>query len=198
MSAWLAKGQVAYLEKRYDDALVAWNRALDLNLRISPPWPPLFARQVASMRLDGFREWLCLGKVIGPKREARLTVHVRRNSRSTSAEQLQCARTWAENNFRLQRSPVWRGERYNHDRVRIGYLSADFHQHATSQLMAGVFEHHDRTRFEVTAISVGPNDGSDMRRRIEAAFERFVDAKPQSDAQIAELVGLWKWTSSSI
>jgi predicted O-linked N-acetylglucosamine transferase (SPINDLY family) len=107
---------------------------------------------------------------------------------STSAEQLQCARTWAENNFRLQSSPVWRGERYTHDRIRIGYLSADFHQHATSQLMAGVFEHHDRTRFEVTAISVGPNDGSDMRRRIEAAFERFVDAKPQSDTQIAELV----------
>lgn len=187
VSAWLAKGQVAYLEKRYDDALVAWNRALDLN-------PDQSAVAAACLRVKLHQcDWTDLergcasvrssvrsGKLVSPFMFVAIP--------STSAEQLQCARTWAENNFRLQSSPVWRGERYTHDRIRIGYLSADFHQHATSQLMAGVFEHHDRTRFEITAISVGPNDGSDMRRRIEAAFERFVDAKPQSDAQIAELV----------
>lgn len=187
VSAWLAKGQVAYLEKRYDDALAAWNRALDLNpgqaavaaacLRVKLhqcDWTD-FESDCASVRSS-----VRSGKLVSPFMFVAIP--------STSAEQLQCARSWAENNFRLRSSPVWRGERYNHDRIRIGYLSADFHQHATSQLMAGVFEHHDRTRFEVTAISVGPNDGSDMRRRIEAAFERFVDAKPQNDAQIAELV----------
>lgn len=187
VSAWLAKGQVAYLEKRYDDALVAWNRALDLN-------PGQAAVAAACLRVKlhqcdwtdfesgcaSVRSSVRSGKLVSPFMFVAIP--------STSAEQLQCARSWAENNFRLRISPVWRGERYNHDRIHIGYLSADFHQHATSQLMAGVFEHHDRTRFEVTAISVGPNDGSDMRRRIEAAFERFVDAKPQSDAQIAELV----------
>ncbi|WP_445221031.1 tetratricopeptide repeat protein [Bradyrhizobium sp. Pa8] len=187
VSAWLAKGQVAYLEKRYNDALVAWNRALDLNpdqsavaaacLRVKLhqcDWTD-FERGCASVRSS-----VRSGKLVSPFMFVAIP--------ATSAEHLQCARMWAENNFRLQSSPVWSGERYNHDRIRIGYLSADFHQHATSQLMAGVFEHHDRTRFEITAISVGPNDGSDMRRRIEAAFERFVDAKPQSDAQIAELV----------
>lgn len=187
VSAWLAKGQVAYLEKRYDDALAAWNRVLDLNpgqaavaaacLRVKLhqcDWTD-FESDCASVRSS-----VRSGKLVSPFMFVAIP--------STSAEQLQCARSWAENNFRLRSSPAWRGERYNHDRIRIGYLSADFHQHATSQLMAGVFEHHDRTRFEVTAISVGPNDGSDMRRRIEAAFERFVDAKPQSDAQIAELV----------
>lgn len=187
VSAWLAKGQVAYLEKRYDDALAAWNRVLDLN-------PGQAAVAAACLRVKlhqcdwtdfeggcaSVRSSVRSGKLVSPFMFVAIP--------STSAEQLQCARSWAENNFRLRSSPVWRGERYNHDRIRIGYLSADFHQHATSQLMAGVFEHHDRTRFEVTAISVGPNDGSDMRRRIEAAFERFVDAKPQSDAQIAELV----------
>lgn len=187
VSAWLANGQVAYLEKRYGDALVAWNRALALN-----PDQPAVAAACLRVKLHqcdwtdfergcaSVRSSVRSGKLVSPFMFVAIP--------STSAEQLQCARTWAENNFRLQSSPVWRSERYNHDRIRIGYLSADFHQHATSQLMAGVFEHHDRTRFEVTAISVGPNDGSDMRRRIEAAFERFVDAKPQSDAQIAELV----------
>lgn len=187
VSAWLTNGQVAYLEKRYADALVAWNRALALN-----PDQPAVAAACLRVKLHqcdwtdfergcaSVRSSVRSGNLVSPFMFVAIP--------STSAEQLQCARTWAENNFRLQSSPVWRGERYNHDRIRIGYLSADFHQHATSQLMAGVFEHHDRTRFEVTAISIGPNDGSDMRRRIEAAFERFVDAKPQSDAQIAELV----------
>jgi predicted O-linked N-acetylglucosamine transferase (SPINDLY family) len=54
--------------------------------------------------------------------------------------------------------------------------------------MAGMFEHHDRSRFQISGISVGPNDNSDMRRRVEAAFERFIDAKPQGDDQIADLV----------
>ena len=40
------------------------------------------------------------------------------------------------------------------DRIRIAYLSADFHSHATAYLMAGVFEQHDRGRFEIYAVSL--------------------------------------------
>jgi tetratricopeptide (TPR) repeat protein len=55
---------------------------------------------------------------------------------------------------------LWRGESYRHDRIRIAYLSAEFHDHATAVLIAGVFEHHDRTRFDTTAISLGSDNGS--------------------------------------
>ena len=48
------------------------------------------------------------------------------------------------------------GERYNHDRIRVAYLSADFHQHVTAALTAEMFELHDRDRFEITAVSFGP------------------------------------------
>ena len=51
--------------------------------------------------------------------------------------------------------------------------------------MAGVFEHHDRDRFEIHAISFGPRDESEMRRRLEAAFDSFSDVGAESDAAIA-------------
>lgn len=60
-------------------------------------------------------------------------------------------------------------------RPRIGYLSADFHDHATSRLMVGFLEMHDRSAWDVVGLSYGANDGSAMRKRVENAFETFVD-----------------------
>ena len=53
-------------------------------------------------------------------------------------------------------------------RLRLGYLSADFHTHATSQLLVQVLEHHDRQAFEVFCLSTGPDDGSALRQRVMA------------------------------
>jgi protein O-GlcNAc transferase len=86
------------------------------------------------------------------------------------------------------RKPLWTGARYNHDRIRIAYLSADFHQHATAALMAELFERHDRARFEVTAIAFGPDDGSAMRTRLKQAFDRFEDVRAMSDFDVAKLL----------
>lgn len=62
-------------------------------------------------------------------------------------------------------------------RPRIGYLSADFHDHATSRLMVGMLEAHTREIWEVVGISYGPDDGSAMQKRVRNAFEIFVDLK---------------------
>jgi predicted O-linked N-acetylglucosamine transferase (SPINDLY family) len=75
-----------------------------------------------------------------------------------------------------------------HGRLRVGYLSADFHQHATSQLAVQMFEAHDRSRFEVTLFSAGPDDGTPLRRRVQAATEHFVDLHGQGVAQIAAAI----------
>ena len=77
---------------------------------------------------------------------------------------------------------------YRHDRIRLAYLSADFHQHPTAQLMAELFERHDRSRFEVTAVAFGPDDNSAMRRRLVAAFDRFEDVRGMSDLDVARLL----------
>jgi predicted O-linked N-acetylglucosamine transferase (SPINDLY family) len=99
---------------------------------------------------------------------------------------LRCARTAVELELPQSGRLPWNGARYRHDRIRIAYLSADFHQHATALLSAGLFEAHDRERFEITAVSFGPDDGSGMRRRLLAAFDRFLDVQGASDAQVVE------------
>lgn len=68
-------------------------------------------------------------------------------------------------------------------RIRIGYFSADFHEHATAHLMAEMLERHDRSRFEIIAFSFGPRSTSAMRMRLEKAFDRFVDVLDLSDAE---------------
>ncbi|TRZ64794.1 MAG: tetratricopeptide repeat protein, partial [Rhodocyclaceae bacterium] len=77
--------------------------------------------------------------------------------------------------------------RSRHDKIRIGYFSADFHNHATAYLMAELFELHDKSKFELTAFSFGPDQNDDMRRRLVAAFDRFVNVREQSDRDVAVL-----------
>ncbi len=73
-------------------------------------------------------------------------------------------------------------------RLRIAYLSGDFHTHATSQLMAQMLECHDRSAFEITLLSTGPDDASDTRRRIVAACEHFEEHRGSDDAAIARRI----------
>lgn len=73
-------------------------------------------------------------------------------------------------------------------RIRLAYVSADFHQHATAALTARLFELHDRARFEVHAWSFGRDDRSPMRRRLEGAFEHFHEVGGWSDDAIARAI----------
>jgi predicted O-linked N-acetylglucosamine transferase (SPINDLY family) len=72
-------------------------------------------------------------------------------------------------------------------KIRIGYFSADFHNHATAYLMAELFERHDSDRFELVALSFGPDSNDEMRQRMATAFDRFIDVRSQSDKEIALL-----------
>ena len=71
-------------------------------------------------------------------------------------------------------------------RLRIAYLSADLHEHATAHLMADVFEAHDRARFETFAFSFGPATGDAMQQRLRGAFDHFIDARTLGDRDVAE------------
>lgn len=106
---------------------------------------------------------------------------------SSSAEaQLRCARAFADDRFPVR--TTWRGDRSAHRKIRLGYVSGEFREQATAYLMAGVYECHDRERFEIHAIATGPNDLSPMRTRLERAFDRFHDVRDETDARIADLV----------
>ena len=104
---------------------------------------------------------------------------------STRAEQRRCAEAWSTA-LAGRTTPVRRA--LSSGRLRIGYLSADFHTHATAYLAAGLFERHDRSRFEVFAYSIGPDDQSPMRERLRKAFDRFVDLRGASPEAAAERI----------
>ena len=101
--------------------------------------------------------------------------------------QLLCARQFAAR-YRPNVTPLWQGELYRHDRLRIAYLSEDFRSHPTSFLMMGLWERHDRRQFETIAISLRPAEDSDVGRRVKSAFDRFIDASALQDAAIAQLM----------
>ena len=69
---------------------------------------------------------------------------------------------------------------------KVGYFSADFRDHATSWLIAGLIEQHDRDRFEISAYAFGKDPGTAIGRRIHAAFDRFVDVTDLTDEAIAD------------
>jgi protein O-GlcNAc transferase len=112
---------------------------------------------------------------------------------ATAADQLACARQWikpiAPPPQEVFRHAAPRRDAVRKDgRIRLGYLSADFHQHATAHLMAELFERHDRARFEVVAYSYGPEDASPMRARLARAFDRFVEMRAMSHREAARRI----------
>jgi len=100
-------------------------------------------------------------------------------------EQLKAARHYALHVAAGYRPLPRRAARQRDGRVRIGYLSADFHQHPTSQLMAQMLEAHDRDRFEVTLLSTGADDRSALRQRLRDGSEHFEDLHGQGFAAMA-------------
>ena len=112
---------------------------------------------------------------------------------STPEQQLEAARRWAGTT--LERAARMRTDlgfdfsrRVARDRIRVGYLSSDFHRHATAYLIAEVLELHDRSRFEVFAYSYGVDDGSAMRQRIVAACDQFREVSRHALTDLARAI----------
>ena len=105
-----------------------------------------------------------------------------------AADQQICSQIHAKHYQPSKVEPLWRGECYQHDRIRIAYVSPDLREHPVGHLMAGVLELHDKTRFETIAISLGADDQSRLRARMVKAFDHFIDARLMGSRQIAELM----------
>jgi protein O-GlcNAc transferase len=106
---------------------------------------------------------------------------------SSPEEQLACARRVAAK-IAAPAAALPRVQPRAGERIRLGYLSADFRQHPVGFLIGGLIERHDHRRFEVVGYSCGPDDGSAMRARLAGAFDRFVDVRVMSDPLAAERI----------
>ena len=186
--AWLGRGSVFNELKRYDEAFAAYDKAFSLK-------PELVgvegSRLHAKMHLCDWSNFDAeCNHLIASVRDGKsgappftfLAIP------SSPDDQLQCAKLWVAEKCPPSQKPVWQNERYKHERIRVAYVSADFYEHATSQLMAGMFECHDKSRFELTAISIGRDDNSQMRQRLNRSFDHFINAEILSDEEIASCI----------
>ncbi|MFO1322792.1 MAG: tetratricopeptide repeat protein [Burkholderiales bacterium] len=173
--------------KRFDDALACYDKAMDacpdrdylrgdrLHTRMLVcDWAGLDAELAATIAgvASGQRP-MAPGIAVGVSGDPAL--------------QLRLAQMWIGDKCANIPAPAAWPEHPAHDRIRVGYFSADFRDHATMHLMAELFERHDRTRFEIVAVSFGPPGDDDVRKRVAAAFDRFVDVGDRSDGAVAEL-----------
>lgn len=106
----------------------------------------------------------------------------------TATDLLQVAKAYVEAMLPQKAPRIIFPQRENRKKLRIAYVSADYFMHATAVLMAGVFEAHNRERFEIYAICLGAPSEDPMRMRLRRAFDRFIETSSLSNAKIAELM----------
>jgi predicted O-linked N-acetylglucosamine transferase (SPINDLY family) len=97
------------------------------------------------------------------------------------------ARIWARNECPPDDSLRAIAPRPREGKIRVGYYSPDFRSHPVAALTADLFELHDRSRFEVSAFAFGPEAADPMRKRLERAFDSFLDVRDRSDLEVATL-----------
>lgn len=178
--AWFARGEALNGLRRFDEAVAAFDTAL----RHDPATP-----RAAALRLNA-KAAICDWSTFAAD-QADVQSLVRKNRFSapqlllsrlplSSQQQLEITRRMAARTFAgIVPQPVVPARS---DRIRIAYVSGDLGNHAVAELIAGVFEHHDRSRFDLTAVSLIKHDGP-MRERLVKAFDRFIDASGFDDRQ---------------
>jgi protein O-GlcNAc transferase len=181
------RGNIFLELKRYSEAVAAYDDAFRLGPQLEYVEGDRFFAKLMICDWTNFAaesEHIVAGVAAG-RRVTRPFIFLAVDS--VQSMQTRCANLYADHE--LPAAPALStGQRYKHDRIRVAYLSADFRGHPVSHLLAGMFECHDKSRFETTAVSFGGPDSSLVRRRIEKAFDRFLEVDERSDSEIAHML----------
>jgi len=118
---------------------------------------PLAAGLLLTLRLHlcAWRDIVELGEqVVSAIRAGKRVIHPFAHLliSDSPADQLACARLQTSQSHPPSSTPLYRGEIYRHEKIRIAYVSADVREHPIAFLIAGVLEQHDRSRFELCCI----------------------------------------------
>lgn len=189
--AWAGRGIALAHLRRLPEALASYDRALALR-----PDLPLVAGMRLFVRMemcdwDGIdQQWDALDQRIGMGQPAAHPFALLATPMSAQRQQ-QCACAYVHL-LGYQHADVESPKRpqTGDQRLHVAYVSADYNEHATSFLMAGVFENHDRSRFEITAISLSPDPqtASPSRERIRCAIDHFITVHDRSDSEVVRLM----------
>jgi predicted O-linked N-acetylglucosamine transferase (SPINDLY family) len=164
--------QWSRMGRRYDEATKDLERALALDPQHAYARGELLhIRMQAADWRDFPREKAQIDQDI---REGHLVIQpfVYQAISDSAADLAACSRRFAKLYPAVPCPPVPRSR--NHAKIRIGYLSADFREQATAYLTVGLYEMHDRQRFEIIAFDNGASDDSAIRARLEKAFDKIV------------------------
>jgi predicted O-linked N-acetylglucosamine transferase (SPINDLY family) len=171
---------------RYAEALESYARALE----IKPDFDFLYGNWL-QIKLK-ICDWVDIASHIG-----RLTEKIENNEKvcmpfpslalSSAALQRRAAETFVADSFPENPAAGAIAKYPRHEKLRIGYFSHDFREHATSYLIAELFERHDKSKFDVTAFYFGPDTHDAVRARLSAAVDKFIDVRALSDEDVARL-----------
>ncbi len=189
----------AFESKKWIEAIECYRMAIATDPKYYPPKISLMSYMQARCVWDGLKQ-----DAQKMRRVVRETPVTDKNHLSpfkflalpgtTADEQKRCAERYAQIEYPVEARAALRARlgfdfnRAPNKKIHLGYLSEDFGDHATAKLMAEIFELHNRDRFHVTAYSYGADDGSAMRRRLEKAFDRFVDVRGDSHEEAARKI----------
>jgi protein O-GlcNAc transferase len=109
------------------------------------------------------------------------------STEDNAERQLIRSRIWASENFKQAPRPLPAKPKLRPKRLKIGYFSADFHDHPVQYLMAGVIREYDNAKFEVFAFSYGFDKSGEMRQRVKKNVNHFYDVSDYSDDSILDL-----------
>lgn len=90
--------------------------------------------------------------------------------------------------FNFNNPPLWNGEKYNHPRKRVAFISADFRIHPVGYLFISMLEKANKEEYELVGISIGINDQSDLWRRYRCAFDQYLDCQTKTNIEIARIL----------
>ena len=187
VDAWLHLGDLLTGVNHHREALEAYEKALVL--RPAQDWLPGMILHTRMNLCDWTDHAASRLSILGGIRDGRrvsATFPILAIP-SSLEDQRRCAETYVRAVWPPQLKPLWKGEIYRHNRIRVGYFSADFFNHATCYLMAEMLELHDRSRFELVGFSYGPKANDDMSRRVAGACDRFLEVGGLTDLETARL-----------
>jgi protein O-GlcNAc transferase len=185
-NAWLGRGNVFWSLKRYDEAFAAYDKVLPINPDLEGVEG---SRLFVKMQLCN---WEQLDKEIRD-----LTNSLRAGKVNCAPfallamtdlpdDHLRCAQAWIAAKHPVAAKSARQDKVYRHDKIRLGYVSADLRTHALPYLMGEVLECHDKKHFSITALSLA-RDNSGTRQFV-TSFDRFVECHTLSDFDVAQAI----------
>jgi predicted O-linked N-acetylglucosamine transferase (SPINDLY family) len=181
--AWFGRGSILHELQRHDEAVGAYANAF----RIDPQMPFLKGSLLHQKMLTC--DWAevdgLIGEIESDLASGKLVAEpFGWQGIATSERSLQqCAELYNAKTFPAgPASPALLLSGAN-TKIRVGYLSGEFRQQATSLLLVGVLEHHDTAQFDIYAIDNGWDDHSETRRRINAAVPGQISIGERNDSE---------------